>query len=116
MVDVAGQTKVNAINKDINISYRTNPTADSSFESINGDLNISFAGRPDAEVVYQTMHGELYTSYDVSLLAPKVKRTSEQKEHGIQFKLDAESRLMVGKGGPEYRFETLNGDIKIQRQ
>ncbi len=116
MVDVAGKTMVNAINKDINITYRTNPTVDSSFESINGDLNISFAGQPDAEVVYQTMHGELYSTYDVSIMAPKVHRTSKQKEHGIEYKLDAESRLQVGAGGPEYRFQTLNGDIKIQRQ
>ncbi len=116
MVDVAGQTTVNAINKDINISYRNNPTADSSFESINGDLNISFAGQPNAEVVYRTVHGELYIAYEVSMLAPEVKRTVEQKKHGIQYKLDAESRLKIGSGGPEYRFQTLNGDIKIQRQ
>ncbi len=116
MVDVAGQTTVNAINKDINISYRNNPTADSNFTSINGDLNITFAGQLDAEVVYRTIHGEMYTAYDVSMLTPEVRRTSKQKEHGIQYKLDAESRLKVGAGGPEYRFQTLNGDIKIQRQ
>ena len=116
MVDVAGQTDVNAINKDINISYRKNPTSDSIFGSINGDLNIKFAGQPDANVVYETMHGELYSAFDVSMLKPEVKRTSKQKEHGIQYKLGAGSRLKVGNGGPEYKFHTLNGDIKIQRQ
>ncbi len=114
MVDVSGQTRANAINQDINIAYSDNPTADSSFESINGDLNITFAGQPNAEVVYQTMHGDLYTTYDVSMMSPVVKRTSKQKKHGIQYKLDAESRLQIGQGGPEYRFETLNGDIKIR--
>ena len=114
MVDVSGQTVAHAINQDINIAYSDNPTADSSFESINGDLNITFAGQPHAEVVYQTMHGDLYTTYDVSMMAPVVKRTSKQEEHGIQYKLDAESRLKIGYGGPEYRFETLNGDIKIK--
>ena len=62
------------------------------------------------------MHGELYSAYDVSMMTPKVQRTSKRKEHGIQYKLGAESRLQVGSGGPEYRFHTLNGDIKIQRQ
>ncbi len=116
MEDVAGQTTANAINQDINITYRNNPTADSSYESINGDLNIKYAGQPNAIVVYHTMHGELYSAYDVSMLPAQVQRTSKRKEHGIQYKLDAESRLQIGKGGPEYRFETLNGDIKIQRQ
>ena len=114
MVDVSGQTFVNAINKDINIAYSENPTADSEFESINGDLNITFAGQPNAEVVYKTMHGDFYTAYDVSMMAPVVKRTSKQNKHGIHYKLDAESRLQVGDGGPEYRFRTLNGDIKIK--
>ncbi len=116
MLDVAGQTTVNAINQDINITYRNNPIADSSYESINGDLKIKYAGQPNANVVYQTMHGELYSAYEVSMLTPQVHRTSKRKEHGIQYKLDAASRLKIGKGGPEYRFNTLNGDIKIQRQ
>ncbi len=114
MVDVAGQTYANSINKDINISYIKNPSTDSRFESINGDIIISFAGEPDAEVIYQTMHGDMYTAYDVAMMAPSVRQSSKQKEHGIQYKLDANSRLKIGQGGPEYRFETLNGDIKLQ--
>lgn len=116
MVDVAGKTYVNAINKDINIYYSKNPNEDSVYESINGDINISFAGEPDAEVVYQTMHGDMYTAFDVAMMAPLVQQSSKQKEHGIQYKLDANSRLKIGDGGPEYRFETLNGDIKLQGQ
>ncbi len=116
MAGVAGKTYVNAINQDINIYYSKNPIEDSIFESINGDINISFAGEPDAEVVYQTMHGDMYTAYDVAMMAPLVQQSSKQKEHGIQYKLDANSRLKIGQGGPEYRFETLNGDIKLQRQ
>ncbi|MGJ8663832.1 MAG: DUF4097 family beta strand repeat-containing protein [Marinicella sp.] len=114
MVDVSGQTKVNAINKDINIAYNTNPSFDSKFESINGDLNIVFAGEPNAILTYQTMHGDFYTRYDVSMMEPMVQTTSKKKEHGIKYKLDANNRLLVGSGGPEYRFETLNGDIKIK--
>ncbi|TDR22584.1 DUF4097 family beta strand repeat-containing protein [Marinicella litoralis] len=116
MVNVSGQTRVNSINKDINVAFSRNPTDGSQFQSINGDINITFADSPDAIVVYQTMHGEMYSAFDVSMMAPELQRTSQKKEHGIQYKLDAENRLMVGKGGPEYRFETLNGDIKIQRQ
>jgi len=114
MADVSGQSFVSAINQDINIAYRDNPIADSKYESINGDLNITFAGTPDAEVVYDTMHGDFYTAYDITMLPAVVKRSSKQKKHGIQYKLDAENRLQVGQGGPEYRFKTLNGDIKMK--
>ncbi len=114
MTDVSGQIAVNSINRDINVAFNKNPMANSQFQSINGDINITFAGTPDAEVVYQTMNGDMYTAFDVSIMTPKVKRTSKKKEHGIKYKLDAESRLLVGSGGPEYRFETLNGDIKIK--
>ena len=114
MVDVTGQTYVNAINQDINLVYRKNPEEDSTFESVNGDLNITFAGQPNAEVVYETMHGDLYTRFDVQVLEPEVLLTSEQKEHGIKYKLGAASRLQLGTGGPVYQFKTLNGDIKIK--
>ncbi|MCX7553981.1 DUF4097 family beta strand repeat-containing protein [Marinicella sp. S1101] len=115
MVDVAGaETHVNAINKDINIAYANNPTADSSYESINGDINISYADEPDAEVVYQTLHGDMYTSYQVAFLPPAIAHKRKQKENGIRYQLNANSRLKLGQGGPEYRFKTLNGDIKLQ--
>ena len=113
MTDVSGQTAVNAINKDINIAYQKNPSKDSKFISINGDLNIVFAGEPDAEVIYKTMNGDFYTSYDVSMMAPIIKKTNKKKGRGIKYKLGSTNRLLVGKGGPVYRLETLNGDIKI---
>jgi len=114
MVDVAGQTRVNAINKDINIAYISNPSADSSYETINGDLNINFAGMPDAEVTYQTMNGDLYTAFPVTALQPKVKVSQKQRSQGIKYKLDADARLQLGAGGATYQFKTLNGDITIQ--
>lgn len=114
MVDVAGQTRVNAINKDVHIAYRSNPPAESSFETINGDLNISFAGTPDAEVIYQTMHGDLYTAYDVTPMKPQVEVQNKQRNRGIKYQLNADSRLQLGAGGAVYRFKTLNGDIRLQ--
>jgi hypothetical protein len=114
MVDVAGQTQVNAINKDINVAFNKNPEADSQFQSINGDINITFAGSPDAEVVYQTRNGDLYTNFEVSVLGPELIQTSKKKKDGIQYKLGSQNRLLVGNGGPVYRLETLNGDIKIK--
>ncbi len=115
LIDVTGnRTYANAINEDINVLFNKNPTTDSEFESINGDLIVSFAGQPNAEVVYETMHGEMYSAYDVAIMQPTVNLTSEQKKHGIKYKLGAESRLKIGAGGPEYSFKTLNGDIKIK--
>jgi DUF4097 and DUF4098 domain-containing protein YvlB len=114
MVDVAGQTRVNAINKDVNIAYSRNPDAQSSYETINGDLNISFAGEPDAEVIYQTMHGDLYSRYQVTAMQPKVAVSEKRRSQGIKYQLNADSRLQLGDGGTEYRFKTLNGDIKLQ--
>lgn len=114
MVDVAGaETHVNAINKDINIAYIKNPTAPSKYESINGDINISFADEPNAEVIYQTMHGDMFTSYQVAFLPPAITHERKQKSNGIRYQINANSRLQLGQGGPEYHFKTLNGDIKL---
>ena len=42
MKNVSGTTDVNALNKDINITYSKNPTEESFYNSLNGDINIKF--------------------------------------------------------------------------
>ena len=63
MKNVSGTTDVNALNKDINITYSENPKEESFYNSLNGDITVKFQDNLDASISYKTMNGGFYTNY-----------------------------------------------------
>lgn len=114
--NVAGKTDVNAINKDITISYAQNPTEESWYSSINGDINIKFQKDLNASISYKTMNGGFYTNFDVEKTTPKVKKVTEHYSKGTKYKLDSNKHFKIGNGAVHLHFDQLNGDAIIKKQ
>ena len=115
MTNVSGQTDVNALNKDINITYAKNPTEESWYKSLNGDINIKFKPDLDAVVSYKTMNGEFYTNFDVEKTTPKLSKTKETKRKGTKYKVDSRRHFKIGKGTTHLHFNQLNGDAIVKK-
>jgi hypothetical protein len=113
--NVSGKTDVNALNKDINITYSKNPTEESFYHSLNGDINIKFKEGLDADISYKTMNGKFYTNFDVEKTLPKLKKTSERKNKGTKYRLDSKEHFKIGKGTVALHFNQLNGDAIIKK-
>jgi len=64
--NIAGKTDVNALNKDINITYYKNPNGDSKYHSLNGDINVTFKDNLNADVSFKSLNGDMYTNYDTT--------------------------------------------------
>lgn len=114
--NVAGKTDVNAINKDINISYAENPTEESWYSSINGDINVKFQDNLNASISYKTMNGGFYTNFDVEKTSPKVKKTKEDRGKGTKYKIDSSKHFKIGNGAVHLHFDQLNGDAILKKQ
>ena len=112
MLDIAGSGRVGTINKDVRIVFRTNPAGPSSFKTLNGDVVVSFQPPLAADLRMKTFNGGMYTDFDTTAL-PALTAVSERKEGKFVYKSDRSAGVRVGGGGPELRFETLNGDIRI---
>ena len=112
MLDVAGSGRVGTINKDVKIVFRTNPAGPSSFKTLNGDVVVSFQPTLAADLRMKTFNGGMYTDFDTTAL-PALTPVSERKGNKFVYKSDRSAGVRVGGGGPELRFETLNGDIRI---
>jgi DUF4097 and DUF4098 domain-containing protein YvlB len=112
MLDVAGSGSVHTINKDVRIVFRTNPTAPSSFKTLNGDVVVTFQPTLAADLRMKTFNGGMYTDFETTTL-PALTPVSERKQGKFVYKADRSAGVRVGSGGPELRFETLNGDIRI---
>ncbi|WP_299837426.1 hypothetical protein [uncultured Tenacibaculum sp.] len=115
MKNVAGQTDVNALNKDINITYAKNPTKESWFNSLNGDINVLFKDGLDAEISYKTMNGSFYTNFDVERTTPRVTKTKKNSKKGVKYKLHKNRNFKIGSGKVPFHFDQLNGDAIVKK-
>jgi hypothetical protein len=114
MTDVAGSGSAETLNGDTTVKFRENPKADSLFKSFNGKVEAWFQPDLSARLAVKTFNGGAYTDFDTTALANSPMK-SEPKNGRMVYKSDQLSRLQVGTGGPELRFETFNGSIHIRK-
>jgi len=115
LINVSGKTDVNALNKDINITYTENPKEESWFRSLNGDINIKFKEGLDAIISYKTLNGKFYTNFPIEKTTPKIVKLSERKKRGTKYKIDTNSHFKIGKGNVHLHFDQLNGDAIVKK-
>ena len=113
--NIAGKTDVNALNRNIDISYYRNPTEDCSYHSLNGDINVVFKDDLNADVSFKSMNGDLYTNYDVSMTQTKISQKEVGRRKGVKYKVDSNESFRIGKGGVQLDFNLLNGDAFVKK-
>jgi len=112
--NITGQTRVHAINGEVNISYADNPTGSSSYYSLNGDINITYQRGLSAEITFKSMNGELFTDFDITRQYTKTSKNQSEKGRA-KYKYEAKPVVQIGNGGLFHNFETLNGDVIIKK-
>ncbi len=115
MNNVSGKTDVNALNKDINITYAENPIEESWYRSLNGDINIKFKNDLDAIISYKTINGQLNTNFDIEKTKPKIIKTEEGQIKNTKYKINVKSQFIIGKGKIALHFDQLNGNGNIKK-
>lgn len=111
--NVSGTTDVDALNKDINISYTKNPTEESTYRSLNGDINITVQKGLDADVSFKTLNGAMYTNLETTSRPSKIK-VEKTGKRSAKYKVNANTEFSIGKGGVKLNFDLLNGDVTIK--
>jgi hypothetical protein len=112
MLDVTGSGRARTINRDVKVVFASNPTKASSFATLNGNTIVYFQPELAANLRVKTFNGKIYTDFDTSHLAG-LAPVAERRDGKFIYRSDRGTGLRVGPGGPELRFETLNGDIRI---
>jgi hypothetical protein len=116
LTDVAGAGRVQTVNGRVHVSFAENPAAPLSFKTINGEVAVEFQPNLSGDFRFKTMNGEAFTDFDVAALPSEVMQV-ERGGGKLRYKLNHFSGVRIGAGGgPEHRFETLNGNIRILRR
>ena len=110
-------TDAKTINGDLTVNYLNNPTEASSYYTLNGKLTVTYQPNLSADLQFKSMNGEFYTDFpDAQVLPTKVNLTKDKKNDGTIYRINKNSDVRIGSGGKVFKFETLNGNIYIQKQ
>jgi hypothetical protein len=117
IINACGKTFAHTVNGDVSVTYRVNPTEESSYQTINGDISVSYQPDLAADLSFKSLNGGFFTDFPYAkLLAPVMTKESEKKGGSTIYKLDSKTIVRFGKGGKLFKFETLNGNIYIKKQ
>lgn len=110
-------SKAHTVNGNVEVALTAAPAAAASYKTINGRIVVSCPPTAAADFYFKSMHGELYTDFPQTEVLPvQVTRNTERQAAGTTYKIRKETAVRLGKGGPDIRLETLNGDVTIKQQ
>lgn len=110
----AGPVRAGTVNGPVRVRFAENPGDDSTFSTVNGEIDVTFQPDMAADLSFDTMNGEVMTDFEHRILPPVARRTESHNE-GTTWRLEIDSAIRIGRGGPRHRFTNINGDITIHR-
>ena len=114
LLDVRGSGRFESVSGSVTGSFSGAPKGPSAWKSVSGDLEVALPAGLDADLILQSKWGEIWSEYPVEAL-PALPARSYRKKGKFVIRGDNGARFRVGAGGPELRFETLSGDIRVRR-
>lgn len=115
MDDIAGSGRVYALNGKVAVTFVKNPERSSYFGSLNGAVEVWFQPNLSADVRVKTFNGGIYTDFPVTYL-PSVAGTAERRDGRFIYRSNDFQGIRIGSGGPEFKFENFNGEIRIRNR
>jgi hypothetical protein len=107
-----GAVRATTVNGPVKARFDKNPTEDSTFQTVNGNLEMWMQPGLSAELRFKTFSGEARTDFPVEPL-PYEGVVEQQDGDRRVYRFREWSRVRVARGGPQFSFETLNGNILI---
>jgi hypothetical protein len=111
LIGVSGSGRARTVNGRTKITFADNPKRNSSFATVNGAIEVAFQQDLSADLHFTTMNGGVYTDFPVTTLPST--GSVERRNGKFIYRGGRYSPVRVGNGGPELRFDGLNGDIRI---
>lgn len=112
MEDISGSGFIRTLNGKVKAAYSKNPSKPTEFKTLNGSLDIWFQPGLSADLSFKRLNGEVFSDFEVASRPIQVAGTTS----GGKFIYRGGDRSMngrTGSGGPELKFETLNGTIRL---
>lgn len=113
LVNVSGRTDIDCLNGEVVVSYAENPKEGSRYHSLNGDIRVSYQEDLSANICFKSMNGKIFTDFGVAKQYLRADRTEDKGN--ARFKHGSITVIQIGSGGIDFEFETLNGNVYIDK-
>lgn len=111
---LAGAGRAETVNGGVSAGFRRAPAGACAFKTINGQVELSFPDGLGADLRLKTMNGEAFSDFETTRLPSEAPRR-ESRDGKYVYAHGGFTGLRIGRGGPEIRCETLNGDILVSK-
>jgi DUF4097 and DUF4098 domain-containing protein YvlB len=116
MTNVSGAVLAHCLNGPLKVVFdRITPNKPMSFSTLNGPIDVTFPADLKANLKLKTENGDVFTDFEMAV-KPQPAPTGERAGGRYRVRFDRAFYGMVGGGGPEIQFTTLNGRIFIRKK
>ena len=117
---VSGSVVAHTLNGGINVVMdKVSPDKAMSFTSLNGKVDVTLPADTKARFRIKTNNGAVFTDFDVNMEKDNNKPIVEDgRGQGGKYRIRMDRGVYgsVNGGGPEYVFQTMNGEILIHKK
>jgi DUF4097 and DUF4098 domain-containing protein YvlB len=120
LTDVSGSVVAHTVNGQITASFaRIDSNKPMSFTSLNGKIDVTLPADAKARLRLKSDNGAIYSDFDVKLDASASRPNIEDSRSSngkYKISIDRSVNGTINGGGPEYTFQTMNGNILIHKK
>jgi hypothetical protein len=117
--NVSGSVIAHALNHNVVVNLtKATPDKSMSFSSLNGDIDVTLPADIKAKAKLKTDNGEIYSDFDIKIDPGTRQPVVEEGRPGggkYRVRIDKATYGLINGGGPEFLFQTFNGNIYIRK-
>lgn len=116
---ISGSAVVHAYDGNILVDFdQMDPGKPMSFASYDGDIDVTFPAALKANAKMRTQEGEIYSDFEVDLRAAPQQQVQDERKKGGKYRISFGEFIYgaINGGGPEFQFETFDGNIYIRKK
>ncbi len=107
--------QIESINGAVDVSFARAPSRDCSIKTINGDITLTVPGGAAFDASLSMMQGKVVSELDLEPLALPAKVEQKKQDGRFVYHVEQAAGIRLGKGGPTFSIESLNGDLHIRK-
>lgn len=120
LANVSGSVVAHTVNGEVTATLdRVSGNKPMSFTSLNGKVDVTLPADTKARLRLKSDHGSIYSDFDVKMEPDTAKQvTTEAGGQNAKYRISVERSVTgtINGGGPEFTFQTMNGNILLHKK
>ncbi|HKR36575.1 MAG TPA: hypothetical protein VJT10_17150 [Steroidobacteraceae bacterium] len=113
--DLQDCAQIESVNGAVDVSFARAPSHDCSIKTINGDITLTVPGSAGLDAALSMMQGKVVSEFDLEPLALPAKVEQRNEDGRFVYHIAQAAGIRLGRGGPTFSIESLNGDLQIRK-